>query len=114
VAQCSIGNSEEDSLGAIWNGAIVLMKLFRYRRPSLNTLLGVTKAKKRVKKELGITAAMKPFRFWTNAKRRFKRKVGYESDAGRLIRNGLPRPGGCLVVVIAVAVAAMAVVAMAR
>jgi len=51
-----------------------------------------------VKKELGITAAMKPFRWWTNQKRRFKRKIGYESDAGRLIRNGLPRPGGCLVV----------------
>jgi len=32
------------------------MTLFRYRRPSLNTLLGITKAKKRVKKELGITA----------------------------------------------------------
>ena len=37
------------------------MKFFRYRRPSLNTLLGITKAKKRLKKELGITAAMKPF-----------------------------------------------------
>ena len=48
---------------------------------------------------MGITAAMKPFRWWTNQKRRFKRKIGYESDAGRLIRNGLPRPGGCLVVV---------------
>ena len=76
------------------------MKFFRYRRPSLNTLLGVTKAKKRIKKELGITEAMKPFRWWTNTKRRFKRKIGYESEAGRLIRNGLPRPGGCLVVVI--------------
>ncbi len=75
------------------------MKLFRYRRPSLNTLLGITKAKKEIKKELGITEAMKPFRWWTNTKRRFKRKVGYESDAGRLIRNGLPRPGGCLVVI---------------
>ncbi len=63
------------------------------------TLLGVTKAKKRLKKEWGITAALKPFRAWTNAKRRFKRKIGYESEAGRLIRNGLPRPGGCLVVV---------------
>jgi len=63
------------------------MKLFRYRRPSLKTVLGITKAKKRVKKELGITAALKPFRFWTNAKRRFKRKIGYESEAGRLIRN---------------------------
>jgi hypothetical protein len=29
------------------------MKLFRYLRPSSNTLLGITKAKKRVKKELG-------------------------------------------------------------
>ena len=76
------------------------MKFFRYRRPSLKTLLGITKAKKRVKKELGITEAMKPFRWWTNQKRRFKRKIGYESEAGRLIRNGLPRPGGCLVVVI--------------
>ena len=74
------------------------MRFFRYRRPFLNTLFGITTAKKRVKKELGITAAMKPFRWWTNQKRRFKRKIGYESDAGRLIRNGLPRPGGCLVV----------------
>ncbi|MGO8750066.1 MAG: hypothetical protein ACLQNE_29315 [Thermoguttaceae bacterium] len=76
------------------------MKFFRYRRPSLNTLLGITKAKKRIKKELGITDALKPFRAWTNAKRRFKRKIGYESDTGRLIRSGLPRPGGCLVVVL--------------
>jgi hypothetical protein len=30
---------------------------------------------------------------------RFKRKVGYESEGGRLIRNGLPRPGGCVVVI---------------
>jgi hypothetical protein len=82
------------------------MKFFRYRRPSLNSLLGITKAKKRIKKELGITQAMKPLRWWTNQKRRFKRKVGYESEAGRLIRNGLPRPGGCLVVILAAAVAA--------
>jgi len=53
-----------------------------------------------VTKELGITDALKPFRAWTNSKWRVKRKIGYESEAGRLIRNGLPRPGGCLVVVI--------------
>ena len=35
------------------------MKLFRYRRPSLKTLLRITKAKKRVKKELGITVVLK-------------------------------------------------------
>ena len=79
------------------------MKFFRYRRPSINTLLGITTAKKRIKKELGVTAALKPFRWWTNQKRRFKRKIGYESEAGRLIRNGLPRPGGCLVIVAAMA-----------
>ena len=59
------------------------MKLFPLPPPLLKTLLGVTKAKKRIKKELGITAAMKPFRWWTNQKRRFKRKIGYESEAGR-------------------------------
>lgn len=75
------------------------MKLFRYRRPSWKTLLGVSKAKKRIKKDLGITAVLKPFRFWTNQKRRIKRKIGYESDVGRLVRQGLPKPGGCLVVV---------------
>jgi hypothetical protein len=88
------------------------MKFFRYRRPSLNTLLGITMAKKRLKKELGITDALKPFRAWTNAKRRLKRKIGYESKAGRLIRDGLPRPGGCLMVVIVVV--AICAVALAR
>ena len=33
-----------------------------YHRPSLNTLLGITQAKKQVKNELGITAVMKPRR----------------------------------------------------
>lgn len=66
--------------------------------------------KKCIKKELGITDALKPFRAWTNAKRRLKRKIGYESEAGRLIRNGLPRPGGSLVVVV-VLVAAVAMTA---
>jgi hypothetical protein len=80
------------------------MKLFRYRRPSIKTILGITKARKRIKKDLGITAILKPFRWATNQKRRFKRKIGYESTAGRLIRDGLPRPGGCLVVVVVIAV----------
>jgi len=66
----------------------------------LKTLLGITKAKKEIKKDLGITAFMKPFRWWTNTKRKMKRDVGYESPSGRLIRDGLPRPGGCLVVIV--------------
>jgi hypothetical protein len=79
------------------------MKLFRYRRPSLKTLLGVTKAKKRLKKQLGITALLKPVRWWPNKKRQIKRRLGYESPAGRLIRHGLPRPGGCLLNLLALA-----------
>ena len=59
----------------------ISMKFFRYRRPSLNTLLGITKAKKRIKKELGITEAMKPFRWWTNTKRR---------SSGRSATNRIP------------------------
>ncbi len=78
------------------------MKFFRYRRPSLKTLLGVTAAKKRIKKDLGITSLLKRFHFWANEKRKIKREVGYESKAGRLIRDGVPKPGGgCLVVVAA-------------
>jgi hypothetical protein len=70
------------------------MKFFRYRKPSLKTMLGVTKAKKRLKKDLGVTQAMKPLRWWTNQERTAKRRIGYESSAGRLIRHGLPKPGG--------------------
>jgi hypothetical protein len=76
------------------------MKFFRYRRPSLKTLLGVTAAKKRIKKDLGITALLKPIRWWPNQKRKLKREIGYESATGRLIRDGLPMPGGCLVVLV--------------
>ena len=82
------------------------MKFFRYRRPSLKTVLGVTKAKKQIKKELGITAALKPFRWLTNTKRRIKRNVGYESEAGRMVRNGMRKPGGCLVMILGLAVIA--------
>ncbi|MFM7846550.1 MAG: hypothetical protein ACKPEY_20280, partial [Planctomycetota bacterium] len=76
------------------------MKFFRYRKPSLKTILGVTKTKKRIKKDLGITAMLKPFRWWPNQKRNIKRRLGYESDAGRLLRLGLPRPGGCLLLLV--------------
>lgn len=77
-----------------------LMKFFRYRRPSLNTLLGVTRAKKRVRKALGLNVLLAPFRWWPNQKRRAKRALGYESTLGRLLRLGLPRPGGgCLLLI---------------
>jgi hypothetical protein len=74
------------------------MKFFRHRRPSMKTLLGVTKAKKRLKRDLGITRATKPLRWWTNTKRRAKRRLGYETPWMRILRNGFPKPGGgCLV-----------------
>ena len=63
------------------------MKLFRYRKPSLKTMSGVTKAKKRMKKATGITAATKPLRYKTNLERRVKHKVGYYSTPAKLIRN---------------------------
>lgn len=62
------------------------MRLIRYRRPSVKTMLGVTKAKKRMKKNLGITAAMKPFRAPGNFKRRVLRKTGYYSTPMKLLR----------------------------
>lgn len=77
------------------------MKFFRHRRPSWKTLLGLTSAKKKVKRDLGITALLKPWRAWGNAKRRIKRRVGYESTVGRLLRNGAPKPGGCVLTLLA-------------
>ena len=66
------------------------------------TVVGFTAAKKRLKCDLGITAMLKPLRWWPNQKRRLKREVGYESEGGRLIRDGLPKPAGCILLVILV------------
>ena len=79
------------------------MKFFRYRRPSWKTILGLTKATKRAKKALGITALLKPFRWLTNQKRTIKRRIGYESPVGRILRNGLPKSLGCLPVILGAA-----------
>lgn len=58
----------------------------RYRRRSLKTILGITKAKKRFNRATGITAAKKPLRAWGNAKRRAKRRVGYYSEPMKFLR----------------------------
>lgn len=85
------------------------MKFFRYRRPSLKTVLGLTRAKKRAKKALGLNTLLAALRWWPNQKRRVKRKLVYESASGRLLRRGLPRPGGgCLLVTGAVGLITMA------
>lgn len=62
------------------------MKLFRYRMPSMQTLLGVTAAKRRVKRALGISqvqAWTKPSR----VKQKLKYEAGLYSPAVRVIRQ---------------------------
>ena len=61
-------------------------------------MTGMTKAKKRIKKVAGITAATKPLRYKTNLERKAKRKVGYYSTPGKMLRNKkAPTPVGCVV-----------------
>lgn len=62
------------------------MKLIRYRRPSINTVLGITKEKRRIKRGLGLSqvqAWTKPNRI----KQRAKYRVGYYSPTMRIIRQ---------------------------
>ena len=51
------------------------MSPIRYRRTSMRTALGITTEEKRIKRELGITAILRPFRWWGNEKRTIKRDV---------------------------------------
>jgi hypothetical protein len=65
------------------------MKLFpRYRRPSLKTVLGVTRAKKQLKRNLGMydNPAWKVTHAVPNAKRRVGRRVGYYSGPAKFLR----------------------------
>lgn len=57
-----------------------------YRRPSLKTMLGITKWKKRIKKRLGINFIMRPFRAPGNFKRRMLRRAGYYSEPMKMFR----------------------------
>jgi hypothetical protein len=73
------------------------MAAIRYRRTSVRTALGITKEEKRIKRELGITALLKPFRWWGNEKRKIKREVGYYSPEAKFARHVLPHSIGKLV-----------------
>jgi hypothetical protein len=64
----------------------------RYRRYSLKTMLGITRAKKRINNALGITALKRPFRAPGNAVRRIKRHVGYYSGPMKFLRYVMHRP----------------------
>ena len=63
-----------------------MTRLFRYRRPSVKTMLGVTRAKKRLNRQLGITAVKRPFRAPGNMKRRVLRRAGYYSEPMKFMR----------------------------
>jgi len=52
----------------------------------VKTMLGVTKAKKRINRAVGITAVKKPFRAPGNMKRRVLRRAGYNSEPMKFIR----------------------------
>ncbi len=58
----------------------------RYRRTSLKTLLGFTKAKRRLKKDLGIYEVTKFTNAPKNARRRLKRRLGYGSEPMKFAR----------------------------
>lgn len=62
-------------------------KLFpRYRRPSLKTALGITRAKRQIKTRTGYYAATRWTRAPRNYKRRLLRRVGYYSGPMKFFR----------------------------
>lgn len=64
----------------------------RYRKPSVRTLLGVTRAKRRILTTTGYYAATRPLRAPTNFKRRVLRHAGYYSapmQAARFLSHWL-------------------------
>ena len=62
------------------------MRFFRYRRPGMKTMLGVTRAEKRLNRQTGITAIRRPFRAPGNMKRRMLRHAGYYSEPMKFMR----------------------------
>jgi hypothetical protein len=62
------------------------MKLFRYRKPSLNTIIGLTKVKRSIRKVTGISTVerlTKPSRI----KQSIKQKVGIYSPTMTVVRQ---------------------------
>lgn len=58
----------------------------RYRRPSLKTALGITRAKRRFRTATGYYAATRWTRAPRNARRRVLRRVGYYSGPMKFLR----------------------------
>lgn len=64
-------------------------RIFGYRKKSLSSLFGITKAKRAWTKATGGKAVREPKSIVTNLKRRLGRKVGYESEPAKAVRHGL-------------------------
>lgn len=62
-------------------------KLFRYRKPSLKTALGITKAKRKFTRATGGAVVRNPKAPLKNMERRIKRKAGYYSTPAKVARN---------------------------
>jgi hypothetical protein len=85
------------------------MTPIRYRRTSLRTALGITGEEKKIKRELGITAILKPFRWWGNEKRKVKREAGYYSPEAQLARHVFPHSFGKLLLLVLLVLVAVPV-----
>ena len=62
------------------------MKLIRYRKPSINRILGITSEKRKIKRSLGISQVQA----WTRPsrlKQRIKYRAGWYSPAMRTAHN---------------------------
>jgi len=62
------------------------VKILRYRKPSLWTLLGLTRAKRRLRRP--INRVLYPYRYPKYLKMRLKSRLGYYSLPMRIWRNG--------------------------
>jgi hypothetical protein len=62
------------------------MRLFRYRKPSLRTLLGVTAVKRSVKRSLGISQ-VEGFIEPSRIKQKIKYRAGLYTPVARVIRQ---------------------------
>jgi hypothetical protein len=84
-------------------------RIFRYRRPSVNELLGISQAKRRISRKLGLATLRDPTTPIKNMERRMRNRAGYYSEPMKLARASgcLKRGGGCGILVIALLVAAI-------
>ena len=69
------------------------MTIFRYRKPSLSTLLGVTAATRRVKRSLGISQ-VQGFIEPSRLKQKIKYRAGLYTPVARAIRQTARPPRG--------------------